>query len=138
MEKKRPRLTLEQKELIESTYQEIGESIAANIVNGNKTIKWAWDLIGSIGIYEQWMIERWITKYKFEKRGYVYNMKNSKRKRGPRSNPNGLIKRKQDIVEALKIMKLGLDPLEYLQQKNNPKTDGRSTQPGRSSDQGSG
>lgn len=138
MEKKRPRLTPEQRELVEESYREIGESIAASIVTGNKSIRWAWELLGPIGIYEQWLIERWITKYKFERRSTVYNMKNLRRKKGRRVTPSKLIKNREDIKEALKIMKLGLDPVEYLKEKNNPKDNGRSSESGRSSDQGPG
>lgn len=64
--------TLERREaqnrLADETYPEIGETIAAAVVEGGQTEAWAWDMLRLLGNYERWLIRKWIVRYKAENR----------------------------------------------------------------------
>jgi hypothetical protein len=60
--------TLERKaarqRLVDETYPEIGETLAAAIVDGGQTEAWAWDMLRLLGDYERWLIKKWVIRYK--------------------------------------------------------------------------
>jgi hypothetical protein len=65
---KRDPVTLERmaarKRLVDETYPEIGETLAAAIVEGGQTEAWAWDMLRLLGNYERWLIKKWVSRYK--------------------------------------------------------------------------
>lgn len=95
-------LTAREQTALEESWTEIGESIASAIVVGKKTAKWAWDLIGPLGIYKRWMIDMWIERYKAE-HPEAENKQAKKPRRGPVSNKLKFTKREQ-IQEALRML----------------------------------
>lgn len=52
--------------LLEQGWLELGQSIAETVVVCGKKPKWAWDLIGPLGIYKRWMLDSWIARYRDE------------------------------------------------------------------------
>ena len=62
MERTKP-LTAAEQALLDEGWTELGRSIAETVVVGGKSLKWAWDLIGPLGIYKHWMLKQWIQRY---------------------------------------------------------------------------
>lgn len=54
--------------LVDETYAEIGETMAQAILEGGKSEQWVWELVGSLGVYERWMIKKWLSRYRAENR----------------------------------------------------------------------
>jgi hypothetical protein len=54
--------------LVNETYLEIGETMAQAILEGGKSEQWVWELVGSLGVYERWMIKKWLSRYRAENR----------------------------------------------------------------------
>lgn len=55
-------------ERVETTYAEIGEQMAQAVLEGGKTEQWVWELIKPLGIYEKWLIKKWLCRYRAQHR----------------------------------------------------------------------
>ena len=103
-----------QEELLqaEEAWSEIGESIAMAVVHGNKSKRWAWDLLKPLGIYPYWMLGYWIDKCE-------HIVPVEKRKRGrPKvintSAKKSVFKTREEMMEALKLLSEGVDQNEIM------------------------
>jgi hypothetical protein len=107
MGKIRP-LTAEEQELTDQGWDQVGESIAAAILEGGQNIKWAWDLIGPLGIYRRYMLDHWLERYKLEHSELNGAPKKHNRRGRPRSAKPKPLKtqftKKDQIKEALKLL----------------------------------
>lgn len=92
---------------LEQGWLELGQSIAETVVAGGKGPKWAWELIGPLGIYKRWMLEKWIQRYQDEhpeqQNPDQTDRSGSKRKRKPPGMQSKFTKREQ-IHEALRLL----------------------------------
>ena len=68
MDLKLRKLTSADKQALDQSWEEVGESIAQAIVEGGKTRQWAWKIVGPLGLYRHWMLNHWIARY-LEQRG---------------------------------------------------------------------
>ena len=98
-------LTAAEQAALEEGWVEIGESIAGTIVVGKRTPKWAWDLIGPLGLYKRWMIDLWVERYKQEHPELQGESapKRSRKPARPAKSQSKFTKREQ-IMEALKML----------------------------------
>ena len=98
-------LTAAEQAALEEGWVEIGESIAGTIVVGKRTPKWAWDLIGPLGLYKRWMIDLWVERYKQEHPELQGELapKRSRKPARPAKSQSKFTKREQ-IMEALKML----------------------------------
>lgn len=106
MGKNKP-LTAEEQALLEQGWQELGESIAGAVVSG-KGMRWAWDLIGPLGLYKHWMLEMWVERYAEE---HPEPQKPLRQQRSQGTKPKRQSKTKskftkrEQIHEALRLLK---------------------------------
>jgi hypothetical protein len=106
MERTKP-LTAAEQALLDQGWSELGQSIAETVVVGGKSLKWAWDLIGPLGIYKHWMLKQWIQRYRDEhpepENPDVTKRPKSRRRKTPPAMQSKFTKREQ-IHEALRLL----------------------------------
>ncbi len=47
-------------------YEEIGQSLAALVVEAGMGTGKAWALLGGVGLYRRWMLDLWVERYREE------------------------------------------------------------------------
>ena len=103
-----------QEELLqaEEAWTEIGESIAMAVVHGNKSRKWAWDVLKPLGIYPYWMLGYWIDKC--ERTVPVEKRRRGRPKVMNTSAKKSVFKTREEMTEALRLLSDGVDPNEII------------------------
>lgn len=99
-------LTAEDQALLDEGWDEMGQSIAAMVVSGTRNSKWAWELLGPLGLYKRWMLDAWIERYRQEHPEIDSPPKGRRRRCGrpvPAHKQSKFTKREQ-IQEALKML----------------------------------
>jgi hypothetical protein len=100
-------LTEEERLALDESWQEVGESIAAAVVDGGRNLRWAWEIIGPLGLYKRWMLDAWIERYEKEHPKPKQPPKKPGRKptgaKRTRSKDSIFTKREQ-IHQALKLL----------------------------------
>lgn len=100
-------LTEAEQAALDESWSEVGESIAAAIVDGGRNLRWAWDLLGPLGLYKRWMLDAWIERYEQEHpRPPAAPKKRGRKPTGAkktRSRDSVFTKREQ-INQALKLL----------------------------------
>lgn len=97
-------LTTQEQARLDETWVEVGESMAAAILVGGITPAAAWRLLGPLGLYKRWMIDKWVERYKLEHPDLEDQPKSRReRRKRPKPNPSKFTKREQ-IHEALKLL----------------------------------
>lgn len=99
-------LTEDEQAVLDEGWLELGESIAATVLVGGRTARWAWDLLGPLGLYKRWMLDAWLDRYREE-----HPELEGKAKR-PRGRPKATRKpsqrskftKREQIQEALKML----------------------------------
>lgn len=105
MGKTRP-LTAAEQAALDEGWAEIGESLAGTIVLGKRTAKWAWDLIGPLGLYKRWMIGLWVERYRDEHPEAETQSPSRKKRRTVKTAKNqSTFTKREQIAEALKLLK---------------------------------
>lgn len=99
--------TPEEQALLDEGWQEVGQSIAATVVDGGKTRVWAWKLIGPLGIYKHWMLDAWIERYETENPRPKIPKKRGRKPTGARKtrSKDSVFTKREQIQEALKLLK---------------------------------
>jgi hypothetical protein len=99
-------LTAAEQAALEEGWLEIGESLAGMILVGKRTKKWAWSLIGPLGLYKRWMIDLWVKRYQDEHP--ELNSPATKAKEGPSrdwlAQRKSKFTKRDQIKEALELL----------------------------------
>ena len=119
-------LTPSQQKLLDESWDEVGSSIAASIVEAGRTKKWAWALIGPTGLYRKWMLDHWVERYLAEHPGVSQFESQPKRKPKSKKTVSVFTKREQ-INEALRMLGDGKNPLDYFRHDDYLNQNGGST-----------
>lgn len=98
-------LTAAEQVALDKGWSEIGESLAGTIVVGKRTPKWAWDLIGPLGLYKRWMIDFWVERYKQEHPESEQPASEKRRKRKSINKNQSKFTKREQITEALRMLK---------------------------------
>jgi hypothetical protein len=56
------KLSDEDQRRLDEGWDEIGHSISMLVVSGTKDLKWAWEMLEPLALYESWMLKSWIEK----------------------------------------------------------------------------
>lgn len=99
-------LTAEDQALLDEGWDEMGQSIAAMVVSGTRNSKWAWELLGPLGLYKRWMLDAWIERYRQE-HPEIDSPPKGRRRGGVRSVPahkQSKFTKREQIQEALKML----------------------------------
>lgn len=101
-------LTAEEQAALDEGWTEIGESIAGTILVGRRTKKWAWDLIGPLGIYERWMIDKWVERYQDEhpELNSPVSATTKERKNSRPVKEKSVFTKRDEIKEALRLLSI--------------------------------
>lgn len=81
MRTKDEKISDEEQASLDQGWEEIGESLAAAIVEGQNSFHWAWALISPLGIYERWMLSRWVARYQKENANRLNKLKANRKQR---------------------------------------------------------
>ena len=103
-------LTAAEQAALDDGWAEIGESLAGTIVLGKRTPKWAWDLIGPLGLYKRWMIDLWVERYQLEHPETETQVAPKRKRRQPKSSKNQpMFTKREQITEALMTLNPKMD-----------------------------
>jgi hypothetical protein len=105
------RLTAEQRALADEGWDEIGRSLAMVVINGDKTIAWAWELIKPLNIYPYWMLLYWLKRCTRERRTA-----------GKTGRPSLITKKynrsifssQEEVKDALRMLSDGVNPNDVI------------------------
>jgi hypothetical protein len=101
-------LTEQEQALLDEGWQELGESIAAAVLVGGRGVRWAWELLGPLGLYKRWMLDAWLERYREEHPELEGKVKRPvgrpRSKHKPKPKQRSKFKKKEQIQEALKML----------------------------------
>lgn len=67
----RRRLTPEQREVAKLSYEEIGRSLAALVLEHGKTEEEVWAMVADLGLYQPWEFQGWLTLHRKYRRHQI-------------------------------------------------------------------
>jgi hypothetical protein len=83
------------REACQESFEEIGESLAQAVLEGDKSVDWAWKTICDFGMYERWQLDVWLKMYRTKHRRRLEWLRWRKRK---------ILNRQEQNRQAVKTM----------------------------------
>lgn len=72
------------REVAQASFDELGESIAKAVVEGGKTLDWAWETVKPFDLYQRWIVKTWIRIYRTKYRTRIENIRKARLKKKKR------------------------------------------------------
>lgn len=92
----RKTFTPEQLEAAKLSYEDIGRSLAALVLEHNQKPEQAWALVSDLGLYERWELDLWLQMHRRNRRSALQSLKAKEKRRRAR----------KDALEAAKPRKV--------------------------------
>jgi hypothetical protein len=80
----RPTFTQEQLEAAKLSYEDIGRSLAALVLEHNQKPEQVWSLVSDLGLYQRWELDLWLQMHRRNRRSALQDLEAKQKRREAR------------------------------------------------------